>query len=156
MLFLAGATTVHCERRAEYLRSYREAISIIRPPKLIVLRGHNIWQVTERLFTSEGCHISLCAELTKFKVTEWLLWPGAITVHCGQRTQHLTGHKKPICGHMSLWQWPQQNIKSCHMADFGGLKSKLLGTIFFILRKKLHLKSFWYAYFELSFSKIHP
>ena len=43
------ATTVHCTRRPQHLRSHREAIYGPWPPQFIVPEGHNIWEVTEAI-----------------------------------------------------------------------------------------------------------
>ena len=116
------ATTVHCTRRPQHLRSHREAIYGPWPPQFIVPEGHNIWEVTERLFVAFAHHSSLCLKATAFEKSQRLfvalghhtslcpkatifeksqrgyLWSLLTTVHCARMSQHLRSHKEAICG----------------------------------------------------------
>ena len=92
-------TTVHCARRTKHLRSHREAIFGLWPPQFIVPEGHNIWEVTERLFVALGHHSSLYPKATTFEKSQrGYLWPLATTVHCAWRPQHLRSNREAICG----------------------------------------------------------
>ena len=73
-------------------------IKASRPSQFIVSEGHNIWQITERLFAARDHHSSLCLKATIFERSQrGYLLPETITVHCVWRPQYLRDHREAIC-----------------------------------------------------------
>ena len=80
------ATTVRCGQRPPHFLGNKVAIYGLRPSQFVVAEGHNIFEVTERLFTVE-CHHRLLwlKAANSLSVTSKMLWSSA-TTNCG-------GHK---------------------------------------------------------------
>ena len=83
--------------RAQHLRGHRQAIRGWRTPQCVVDKDHNIWEFTERQFGSFGHHSSLRPKTATFESSQrGNSCPSTITVHCGQRQQHLRVHREAI------------------------------------------------------------